>query len=246
MNFQNKTVVVTGSSRGIGRAIAAAFAAKGANVVLNASKSQAELEQTVKQLRAAGGSVIGVMADVSTYEGCQNLFQAAHTHFGDVHILINNAGISHIGLFSDMTPAQWQKLLQVNLESVFGCTHCAIPTMLHHKSGCIINISSMWGISGASCEAVYAATKGAIHAFTKSIAKELGPSGIRCNAIACGVIDTAMNQWLSAEEAESLTDEIPLCRFGQTKEVADCVLYLASEQSSYLTGQVITLDGGML
>lgn len=244
--MQPKTVLVTGSSRGIGKAIALAFGRAGYRVVLNASRSQDALLQTQSELEAMGVSVLSILADVSDYIACQNMFAQIQARFGAIDVLVNNAGISQISLFTDLAPADWQHLLAVNLGSVLNCTHLAVPAMVHNKSGNIINISSMWGSVGASCEAVYAASKGGIHAFTRSMAKELGPSQIRVNAIACGVIDTQMNACFSEEERAMLADETALMRFGKPEEVANLALFLASEQAEFLTGQIITLDGGML
>ena len=246
MHLTQKTVLVTGSSRGIGKAIAHAFGKAGCRVVLNASRSQIQLEQTQKELEQMGVPCLSVLADVSAYTACQDMFAQIHDTFGSVDILVNNAGISHIGLFTDMTPADWQHILAVNRESVLNCTHLAVPDMVHKKDGVILNISSMWGSVGASCEAVYAASKGGIHAFTKSMAKELGPSGIRVNAIACGVIDTEMNACFTDKERLDLMDDIALMRFGKPEEVADLAVFLAAKTASFLTGQIITLDGGML
>ncbi len=244
--MQPKTVLVTGSSRGIGKAIATAFGKTGCRVVLNASRSKEQLLQTEQELNAMGIHTLAILADVSDYNACQTMFSKIQETFGDVDILINNAGISQISLFSDLQPAQWQRVLDVNLGSVLNCTHLAVPAMVHRKAGVILNISSMWGSVGASCEAVYAASKGGIHAFTRSMAKELGPSGIRVNAIACGVIDTEMNQCFDKEERAALADEIALMRFGKPEEVASLAVSLAGEGASFLTGQIITLDGGML
>lgn len=246
MELKQKTVLVTGSSRGIGRAIAIAFGRAGCRVVLNASKSAAELEETKALLEQMGVPVLAVMADVSDYTACQGLFAEIEKTFGPVDILVNNAGISQIGLFTDLTPAQWQHLLAVNLGSVLNCTHLAVPAMVHQKSGVILNISSMWGEVGASCEAVYSASKGAVNAFTRAMAKELGPSQIRVNAISCGVIDTQMNACFSAEERQALAEEIPLMRFGRPEEVGELAVFLASPKTAFLTGKIITLDGGML
>lgn len=246
MNLKKKTVLVTGSSRGIGKAIALAFGRAGCNVVLNASKSLAQLEETKTLLEQENIPVLAFLADVSEYESCRGLFAEIEKKFGSVDILVNNAGISHIGLFTDMTPAQWQRILSVNLESALNCTHLAVPSMVHKKDGVILNISSMWGEIGASCEAVYSASKGAINAFTKAMAKELGPSNIRVNAISCGVIDTEMNACFSEEERQALTEEIPLMRFGQPEEVGDLAVFLAGQKAKFLTGKIITLDGGMI
>ncbi|WP_352400266.1 SDR family oxidoreductase [Anaerotignum sp.] len=245
MSLKGKTLFITGSSRGIGQAIAVAFGKAGCNIVLNASKSKEDLSAIEEQLKQANIPVLALLGDVSDYETCEKMFQTINETFGNVDILINNAGVSHIGLFTDMSPKQWQRLMAVNLNSVFNCTHLAVPPMVRKKAGAIINISSMWGEVGASCEAVYSASKGAINSFTKAMAKELGPSSIRVNAIACGVIETQMNAGLDDEERFALTTEIPLMRFGTTEEVANLALFLADENATYLTGQVITLDGGM-
>ena len=245
MDFTNKTVLVTGSSRGIGKAIAVAFGRAGARVVLNASRSKDQLEETKKEMEEMGVSCMAVLADVSDYNACKDMFLQIQDAFGPVDILVNNAGISHIGLFTDMTPEQWQHVLNVNLGSVLNCTHLAVPAMVHNKTGVILNISSMWGEAGASCEAVYSASKGGINAFTKAMAKELGPSGIRVNAIACGAIDTEMNHFLDDEELIGLIEEIPAGRLGQAEEVADLAYHLGYKES-YLTGQVIGLDGGWI
>ena len=241
-----KTVLVTGSSRGIGKAIAFIFGKKGYSVVLNGSKDIKALENTKKEFIKQGIDCIAILADVSKYTDCKMLFDEIKKVYTGVDILVNNAVISHIGLFSDMTPEQWKKILAVNLESVLNCTHIALKHMLHYHSGSIINISSMWGQKGASCEAVYSASKGAIDAFTKSMAKELGPSGIRVNAISCGVIDTEMNNCLSKQEKEMLIDEISLMRIGTTEEVAKLALFLGEDSASFITGQVIVIDGCML
>ena len=179
--------------------------------------------------------------DVSDYDECKKAFEK----IGDIDILINNAGVSYLGLFTDMAPDEWKRVIDVNLISVMNCTHLALPSMIRKKSGVIINISSMWGERGASCEAVYSAAKGGINAFTKAIAKEAGPSGIRVNAVACGVIETKMNEWISREERQVLMDEISLERFGLPEEIAETVLFLASDSASYINGQIITADGGM-
>ncbi|MDD3394247.1 MAG: SDR family oxidoreductase [Clostridia bacterium] len=245
MNLMGKTVFITGSSRGIGQAIAFAFAKAGCNIILNASQSKEALFAMEKTLRHDNIPVLALLGDVSEYDTCKKMFHAIEETFGNVDILINNAGISHIGLFTDMTPQEWQRLMAVNLNSVFNCTHLAVPAMVRNKKGSIINISSMWGENGASCEAVYCASKGGINSFTRAMAKELGPSGIRVNAIACGVIETQMNACFDEQERQALTEEIPLMRFGTVEEAANLALFLAAEGSSYLTGQVITLDGGM-
>ena len=180
-----------------------------------------------------------------TYDVCEQLFQQIKETFGHVDILINNAGISYIGLLTDMKPEEWNNILQTNLTSVFNCCHLVIPDMVRQQKGKIVNISSVWGICGASCEVAYSATKGGINTFTKALAKELAPSCIQVNAVACGAIDTEMNHFLSDEEFQALSDEIPSGRFGKPEEVADFV-YSLTNKNDYLTGQVIAFDGGWI
>ena len=241
-----KTVLVTGSSKGIGKVIAFIFGKKGYSIVLNGSKDKKALETTKKEFLQQGIDCIAVLADVSNYADCEMLFYEIKKVYTGIDILVNNAGIAHIGLFSDMTPEQWKKILSINLESVLNCTHIALKYMLSCHSGSIINISSIWGQRGASCEAVYSASKGGIDAFTKAMAKELGPSGIRVNAISCGVIDTEMNDCFNQEEKEMLIDEISLMRIGTTEEVAKLALFLGEDTASFITGQIFIIDGGML
>lgn len=246
MNLKDKTVLVTGSSRGIGREIAIAFGQSGCRVVLNASKSQEQLEETKAFLEEQNIPVQAFLCDISDYEKCRSMFQNIAESWGSVDILVNNAGISHIGLFTDMSPAEWKRILSVNLEGAFNCSHLAIPGMVRRKNGVILNISSIWGECGASCEAVYSASKGGLNAFTKAMAKELGPSNVRVNAISCGVMDTEMNACFSPEELQALTEEIPLMRFGSPKDAAALAIFLAGPGAGFLTGKILTLDGGML
>ncbi|MBR0105092.1 MAG: SDR family oxidoreductase [Firmicutes bacterium] len=241
MNIQGKRVFISGSSRGIGFAIAKKFAENGACVLLNGGKDKAGLEKAWEEIKNINPGAEMYFFDVSDYDECKEAFEK----MGDIDILINNAGISHLGLFTDMKPEEWKRVIDVNLISVMNCTHLALPNMIRKKSGVIINISSMWGDRGASCEAAYSASKGGINAFTKAMAKEVGPSGIRVNAVACGVIETKMNEWISQEERQVLMDEISLERFGKPEEIGDLVLFLASDRASYINGQIITADGGM-
>ena len=235
-----KTAVITGSSRGIGKAIAEEFAKNGYHVILNASKSADELNDAYEEFLSKGYSCEAVLADVSEYEECKKLFIKAPD------VLVNNAGISHIGLFTDMTPESWKYLIDVNLMSAFNCSHIALKTMIRNHCGNIINISSIWGERGASCEVVYSASKGGINSFTKALAKEVGLSGIRVNAISCGVIDTKMNACFDEEEKAALCDEISLARFGKAEEIAKLAYFLAEDdKSGYINGQIITADGGM-
>lgn len=240
-----KTVLVTGSSRGIGRAIALKYAEHGYNVVINCARSTDRLEQVKKEAEALGAACLAVQADVGNWEDCVRLFARIQERFGDLDILVNNAGISWIGLLQDMDVSQWNTLIASNLSSVFHCCKLAVPGMVKKQSGRIVNISSVWGVCGASCEAAYSASKGGVGALTQALAKELAPSGIQVNAIACGAIDTEMNGFLSAEEEEALLDEIPAGRMGRPEEVAD-VVFAMTGSPDYLTGQVLRLDGGWI
>lgn len=243
--IQNKTVLITGSSRGIGRAIALKFAAKGYRIVLNCARSTEALEKTKAEVLAFGVPCLAVQADVGKPEECVRLFETISGTFGSIDILINNAGISRIGLLQDMSFGEWNLLISSNLSSVFHCCKLSIPGMVAAQDGRIINISSVWGVCGASCEAAYSASKGGVNALTRALAKELAPSHISVNAIACGAIDTEMNHFLHREELISLLEEIPAGRMGKAEEVADLAYHLAYKED-YLTGQIIGLDGGWI
>lgn len=240
-----KTVLVTGSSRGIGFAIAKAFALQGNNVVINCRKDVEQLEKAVDELKAVG-QAIGICANVSDYAACAEMFEKAEAAFGQVEVLVNNAGEACFGLFGEMTPSEIQEIIAANLFSAINASHIAIPKMVRSKSGCIINITSIWGITGASCEAVYSTAKAGVIGLTKSLAKELAPSNIRINAIACGAFETRMNERLSKQEKNAFTESIPLGRFGNPAEAGDLAVFLASSAASYLTGQIVPLDGGVL
>jgi 3-oxoacyl-[acyl-carrier protein] reductase len=242
--LRNNVVFVTGSSRGIGKAIAEEFARNGYKVAINCTHSKDELIKTENELKEINPNIYSVVCDVSDYEKAKVAFEEIEKNLGHIDIMINNAGIAYIGLFNTMKPDEWQHIMNVNLNSVFNCTHLALQNMIKRQQGCIINISSMWGNLGASCEAVYSASKGAINAFTKAMAKEVAPSNIRVNAIACGAIDTKMNSLLSDEEKADFAEEIPLMRFGKAEEVAQTALFLV-EKASYVTGQIIGVDGGL-
>lgn len=243
--MNKKTVLVTGASRGIGKAIAVKFAKKNYNVIINCINSEEKLLATKKEIESYNVSCYAYKGDIGIFENAVTLFDYIKKHYGKIDVLVNNAGISYIGLLSDMKPEDWDRIIKTNLTSVFNCCKLAIPSMVSSKSGKIINISSVWGKTGASCEVAYSATKGGINAFTKALAKELGPSNIQVNAIACGAIDTEMNQWLADDELLDLINEIPASRLGEASEVADLV-YQLCHNNTYLTGQVINLDGGWI
>lgn len=241
--MSRKTVLVTGASRGIGKAIAVKFAKKNYNVVINCVRSQERLMQTKKEIESYQVPCLAFMGDMGDMSQCEALFKQIKKQFSALNVLVNNAGISYIGLLQDMKTEDWDRIIRTNLTSVFNLSKLAIPDMVARKYGKIINISSVWGNVGAACEVAYSATKGGINAFTKALAKELAPSNIQVNAVACGAIDTEMNQFLEEEELIALVEEIPTGRLGKAEEVADLVYHLGYK-NSYLTGQVIGLDGG--
>lgn len=235
-----KTALITGASRGIGAAIATILAQNGYDCIMTCSNTLTALEQLAHRLSETYSvKCTAVLADAGNEEDIQQLFNGLE----HLDVLVNNAGISHMGLLSDMTSEEWHRVMNVNLGGLFYTCKHAIPLMLHNHAGHIINISSIWGNVGASMEVAYSASKGGVNAFTKALAKELAPSGISVNAIACGVIDTQMNAILSPEERDALKEEIPADRFGTCEEVASLVYQLINAPG-YLTGQIITLDGG--
>jgi len=239
--------LVTGSGRGIGFGIAHAFAREGHTVVLNGREDTECLANAVKALQNSfSGNVMGICADLSNYSAAQAMFAKIEAAHGPVEILVNNAGAAHFGLFSDMSPADISKVLADNLHTTINASHLAIPHMVRARAGCIINITSIWGVAGASCEAVYSAAKAGVIGLTKALAKEVGPSGVRVNAIACGAFETRMNDRLTPEEKSDFIESIPLGRFGRPQEAGDLALFLASREAGYLTGQVINIDGGVL
>lgn len=245
-NLSGKCAIVTGASNGIGRSIALKLAEEGAYVVINYNSDVKAAEETLNIIRKNQGYAEIYKADVSNYNQVQDMIKFAIDTYGKVDILVNNAGVSKVGLFMDFNEEQWDSMINVNIKGVFNCSHAVIPNMIQNKKGVIINMSSMWGNSGASCEAVYSATKGAVNSFTKALAKELGPSNIRVNAISPGVINTRMNKWLTEEEKNDLLDSIPLMKFGEAHDVANLAAFLAQDNSGYITGQIITIDGGFI
>ena len=233
-------ILVTGASRGIGREIAKNLALKGNKVIANYNKSE---EQAIS-LRKENENIDIYKADVSKRIEVNNMIKSIINKYGKIDVLINNAGISDNKLFTEVTDDDWQKVINNNLYSAFCVTQEVLPNMIHNKNGCIINISSIWGIVGASCESVYSITKAGIDAMTKSLAKELGPSNIRVNSIAPGIIDTDMNKNLTQQDIENIKDEIPLEKIGKTIDISRCVEWLIDDQ--YTTGQVISINGGWI
>lgn len=240
-----KTVLITGASRGLGKAAALRFAREGWQVAITCRTRTEELLKVQKEILALDTPCLAFTGNMGDMRDCEQLFSLIHQKLGPLDALVNNAGISHIGLFQDMQIEEWQNLIQSDLTSVFCCCKLAIPSMIRRRFGKIVNISSVWGICGASCEVAYSAAKGGVNALTRALAKELAPSNIQVNAIACGAMDTEMNQWMAPEEKSALTEQIPAGRMGQPEEAADLIMQLCSS-SSYLTGQVIALDGGWI
>ena len=250
-NPSRPVCLITGASRGIGRAIAKAFAQAGYDLVLTCSKTLPELEAFARELEASCQTEVASSCEFHGIH-CQTFqvdagdpaqVEALFQNIPRLDVLVNNAGISYVGLLHEMSPEEWRKVLSTNLDSCFYTCKFSIPLMLQNHTGRIINISSVWGNVGASTEVAYSASKGGINAFTKSLAKELAPSNIQVNAIACGLIDTAMNACFSAEDMENVIAEIPADRIGTPEEVAALALQLANAPA-YLTGQIITMDGG--
>lgn len=242
----NKTAFITGASRGIGKAIAEAFAEAGYNLALCCHHSEKELLSLAEQLRKECHiPVLTFVGDVADYHFIEQMTEETLAVFHKIDVLINNAGISYIGLLTDMSAKDWNHVVSTNLTSVFSTCRCIVPSMVSAKSGRIINISSVWGNVGASCEVAYSACKGGINAFTQALGKELAPSHITVNAIACGVIDTDMNRCFSEEERASLVEEIPAGRMGTPEEVAQLALSIVSGPE-YLNSQILTLDGGWI
>lgn len=240
--MNRKKAFITGGSRGIGRAIAKEFAIAGFDLYISCISSEAEINSFAKSLEEefhiTCTTLIGDIADASVVD---SFFE----DIDEIDVLVNNAGISYIGLLTDMSAEEWNRIIATNLSSAFYCSKNAIPLMLQKKSGKIINISSVWGDRGASMEVAYSATKGGINSFTKALAKELAPSNIQVNAIACGLIDTDMNSHFSDEEISGIIEEIPADRIGKPEEVAHLALQLCTG-NNYLTGQIIGLDGGWI
>ena len=241
----NKTVVVTGASRGIGRAVSIYYAQNGFNVCICCRKNSEMLEKVRQEILNYGVECIAYTGDIGNFQKCETFFKLIAQSYSKIDILVNNAGISHIGLLQDMSPDEWHNIVEANLTSVFICCKLAIPIMLSRHAGKIVNISSVWGCVGASTEVAYSATKGGINSFTKALAKELAPSNIQVNAIACGIIDTDMNGFLNDDELQSVLDEVPAGRIGKPEDVAKLAFDITNT-SDYLTGQVIKLDGGWI
>ncbi|MEE0945467.1 MAG: 3-oxoacyl-ACP reductase FabG [Acutalibacteraceae bacterium] len=241
----NKTVIITGASGGIGSAATILFAENGWNVVMNYYKSSQSAKLLASSLSAHGYSVFPYYADITDRSSVERMIYDAENKFGKIDALVNNAGIAQQKLFTDITDNDFNEMINVNLKGTFLCCQAVLPGMIHYKSGKIVNISSIWGITGGSCEVHYSASKAAVIGMTKALAKEVAPSSIQVNCIAPGLIETRMNNNIPTDELAQFVDDIPLGRMGEPSEVAQLIYYLCSENSDYITGQVITLDGGI-
>lgn len=244
--FTEQTVLIMGGSRGIGAAIAERFSSVGMNVVIHYLQSHEAANETARNCMRHGAKVLTATADLRSKEQIVRLQEKLSHHDMMPDILVNNAGVSHYGLLSDVTEEQWDDMMNVNLKGTFLTTQQFMQPMIRQKYGRIINVSSIWGISGASCEVVYSTAKGGLNAFTKALAKELAPSGITVNAVAPGAVDTQMMANFDSAEKAAIENEIPAGRFGQPDEIASLVYFLALPESGYITGQIISPNGGWL
>lgn len=244
--FTEQTVLITGGSRGIGAAIAKRFAKEGFNIILHYLHSHEAANEVARECILLGANVITISADLASKDAILRMKEKLDALDLCPDIIINNGGISHYGMFMDVSEEEWDHVMTINMKSVYIITQLFLPYMLSKKYGRIINISSVWGSSGAACEVLYSASKGALNAFTKALAKELAPSGITVNAVAPGVVNTDMMSDFNTEEKQALEQEIPVGRFADASEVASLVYYLALPESSYITGQIISPNGGWM
>lgn len=241
-----KTVLITGASRGIGAATAKLFAANGYTVAINYHRSKDRAEQVVSEIITAGGDAFLVCADVSDENAVRKMMQTVLQRFGHIDVLIHNAGIAKQALLTDTTADEWHRMLGVHIDGAFYCCREVIPTMLKNGGGKILVVSSMWGVTGASCEVAYSTAKAGLIGFSKALAKELGPSNITVNCVAPGVINTDMCESLDEQTMQELKEETPLQRIGTPEDVANTLLFLASDNASFITGQTVGINGGFV
>ncbi len=241
-----KVALVTGGSRGIGASASIELAKLGYAVAVNYKSNREAAESVCKEIRSLNGVAEVFQADISDSRALDRMFSEIHSGLGEISVLVNNAGIAYIGLLQDMSDDEIKNLSNVNLMGAMLCTKRAVPDMIRRHDGVIINIASMWGEVGASCEVVYSACKAGIIGFTKALAKELGPSGVRVNCVSPGVIDTDMNSELTDETISELCEETPLLRIGTPSDVGKTIAFLANDEASFITGQVISVNGGII
>lgn len=242
--FGETNVLITGASRGIGAAIAERFASVGMNVAIHYLQAHEAANEVARNCMKYGGRVLTVTADLRSKEQLQRMYSKLEAHHFVPDILVNNAGVAHYGLLSDVSEEEWDEMMSINLKGMFLCTQLCMPHMISQKYGRIINVSSIWGMTGASCEVLYSTTKGGMNAFTKALAKELAPSGVTVNAVAPGAVDTMMMSNFDQGELQLIQEEIPVGRFAQPEEIASLVYFLGLPESSYITGQIISPNGG--
>ncbi len=241
-----KTILITGASRGIGAKTALYFAKNGYNVAINFNNSAKNALKLKEQIKKLGGVANIYKADVSNSDEVLAMVQSVVDDFGSIDVLVNNAGIAHHGLITDVEDDEWEELVGTNISGMFYCSREVLKHMIKEQSGIIVNVSSIWGQVGASCEVAYSTTKGAVISFTKALSKEVGPSGIRVNCVSPGVIMTDMCRDLDEDTLEELKESTSLEELGTTLDVAKAIFFLASDKSKYITGQVLTVDGGMV
>lgn len=241
-----KTVLITGASRGIGAQTARLFAQNGYAVAINYCHSKQEAEQLAEELTVQGCEAFSVYGDVANETDVKSMVQHVLQRCGHIDVLVLNAGIAQQKLLTDTDTAEWRQMIGVHLDSAYFCSKAVIPDMVSRKKGRIITISSMWGVTGASCEVAYSAAKAGVIGFTKALAKELGPSGITVNCVAPGVIDTDMCASLGQDTKVDLAEETPLSRLGTTQDVAETIAFLASDRAAFITGQVVGVNGGLV
>lgn len=241
-----RVALVTGASRGIGRAIALRLAKEGYTVALNYCQNERSALRAAEVLSAFGKEGMLCRADVTREHAVQEMVRAVEDRLGPIDLLVNNAGIAEQALFTDLTAAQWKRMMDVHVNGAFYTSSAVLPSMIRRKSGCIINIASMWGQTGASCEVHYSTAKAALIGMTKALAKEVGPSGIRVNCVSPGAVETDMMAGFSEEDKAAIADETPLGRLGKPEEIAAAVAFLASDDAAFITGQVLAPNGGMV
>ena len=242
-----KTVFITGASRGIGAATAIFFARNGYDVGINYLNNKERAEDVANKIRALGRNAYIYQGDVADFEQMKSIISRCTDELGPISVVVNNAGIAQQKLFTDTTPDEWRKMFSVNVDGMYNVLHAILPQMINAKCGSVVNVSSMWGVCGASCEVAYSASKSAVIGLTKALAQELAPSNIRVNCVAPGLIDTEMNNNLSAEDLQGVIDEIPLEKIGTAEDVARAIYFLAdNEQSPFTTGAVLNINGGMV
>lgn len=244
--FMSRTVWITGASRGIGRACAKLFAGAGDRVAVLYRREKEQAAAVVEECRALGADAEAFGADIADRSQVFDAANRIRARFGRIDVLVNNAGIAQQKLFSDITEQDWRRMMGVNLDGAFYCIQAALPDLVHQKRGKIVNVSSMWGICGGSCEVHYSASKAAVIGLTKALAKELGPSNIQVNCVAPGVIDTEMNSALTEEIRKELCEETPLGRLGTPEEAAQAIFFLASSAADFITGQILSPNGGIV